>query len=40
MFFYTSGVDKDVIDEDNDKLIQLLHEHLVHEVHEVGGGIG
>jgi hypothetical protein len=23
----------------NDKLIQLLHKHLVHEVHKIGGGI-
>ena len=40
MFFYSGQIDKNVIDEYHHKLIQLLHEHLVHHVHEVGGGIG
>jgi hypothetical protein len=40
MFFSASRIDKYVINEDNDKLIQILHEDLVHEVHEVGWGVG
>jgi hypothetical protein len=36
MFFGASRIDKDVIDEDGNKFIQLLHEHLVHKVHEIG----
>jgi hypothetical protein len=33
------GIDKDVVDEDYDKLIQFFHEYLIHEVHEKGGGV-
>jgi hypothetical protein len=40
MFFGDSRIDKDVIDEDDDKLIQLHHEHLVHKVHEIDRSIG
>jgi hypothetical protein len=31
------GIDKDVVDENYDKLIQFFHEYLIHEVHEKGG---
>jgi hypothetical protein len=40
MIFSTLGVDKDVVDEDYDKLIQLFHKYLIHEVHEKGGCVG
>jgi hypothetical protein len=40
MLFSTSRIDKYVINQDNDKLIQFFHEDLVHEVHEVSRGIG
>jgi hypothetical protein len=32
-------IDENIIDKDHDKFIELCHEHRVHEVHEVGGGI-
>ena len=37
MIFSIFGVDKDVVNEDYDKLIQLFHKYLIHEVHEKGG---
>jgi hypothetical protein len=37
MVFAVLGVDKDVVNEDHDKLIQLFHKHFVHEVHEKAG---
>jgi hypothetical protein len=30
MLFDTSRIDKDAIDKNNNKLIQLFHKHLVH----------
>jgi hypothetical protein len=39
MLLIRLGIDKNVIDEDNGKLIQKLHEYLIHEIHEIGGGI-
>jgi hypothetical protein len=33
ILFFTLGIDQDVINEDRDKLIQLRHEHGVHQVH-------
>jgi hypothetical protein len=35
MIFFTLGIDQDVINEDNDKLVQLRHEYRVHQVHEM-----
>jgi hypothetical protein len=35
MFFHTLRVYQNIVDENHDKLIQLQHEHRVHEVHEV-----
>jgi hypothetical protein len=40
IIFVTLGVDKDVINEDYDKLIQFLHKYLIHEIHEKGGCVG
>jgi hypothetical protein len=40
MLLFRLGINKDVVDEGNDKLIQKLHEYLIHEIHEIGGGIG
>jgi hypothetical protein len=39
VFFLALGIYEDIIDKDHDKFIELHHEHGVHEVHEVGGGI-
>jgi hypothetical protein len=39
VFFLAFGIDENVIDKDHDEFIELRHEHGVHEVHEVGGGI-
>jgi hypothetical protein len=39
MVYAVLGVDKDVVNEDHDKLIQLFHKHFVNEVHEKGGCI-
>jgi hypothetical protein len=40
MLFFTLGIDQDVINEDNDKLVQLRHEYGVHRVHEMCRSIG
>jgi hypothetical protein len=40
MLFLTFRRDQDVIYEDHDKLVQLIHENRVHQVHEVRGGVG
>jgi hypothetical protein len=40
MLFFTLGIDQDVVSEDNDKLVQLWHEHGVHQVHEMCRSIG
>jgi hypothetical protein len=37
MFFLSLLEYKDIIDEDHYELIQIFHEHHIHEVHEVGG---
>jgi hypothetical protein len=39
MLFFTSSVDQYIIDEHHDKLVQILHENLVHQIHEVGGAL-
>jgi hypothetical protein len=39
MFLSFFGIDQNIIDKDHYKFTQLLHEHGVHEVHEVGWGI-
>ena len=40
LFLFGLGEDEYVVDEDDDKLVQVFHEDFVHEVHEVGWGIG
>jgi hypothetical protein len=30
------GINQNVIDEYHDELIKILHEHLIHHIHEVG----
>jgi hypothetical protein len=40
MLFFGLGVYQDVIDEHHYKLVEDLHEYLIHEVHEIGRGIG
>lgn len=39
MFFLRLGVNQDVVNEHYYKLVKLFHEHLVHKIHEIGGGI-
>jgi hypothetical protein len=39
VLFLAFGIDENIIDNNHDKFIELRHEHGVHEVHEVGGGI-
>jgi hypothetical protein len=40
MFFFVFGIDQDIIDEDNDKFVELWHENRVHEVYEMSWCIG
>jgi hypothetical protein len=40
MFFFILGVDKYIVNEDHDKLVQLRHEYGVHQVHEIYRSIG
>ena len=40
MFFIAFREDENVIDEDDYKLVQILHEYGIHEFHEGGGCIG
>jgi hypothetical protein len=40
MHFFTLEIDQDVINEDHDKLVQLWHEHGVHQVHKMCRSIG
>jgi hypothetical protein len=40
MLFFALGIDQDIVNEDNDKLVQLRHEHGVHQVHEMCRSIG
>jgi hypothetical protein len=40
MFFLAVWIDQHVINEDHDKLVQLCHEYIVHQVHEMRGGVG
>jgi hypothetical protein len=39
MLFFYLGENQNVVDENHDKLIQVLHEHLFHEIQEIGGDI-
>jgi hypothetical protein len=40
MLFLALKENQEVINEDHNKLVQPCHEYRVHQVHEVGGGIG
>jgi hypothetical protein len=40
VLFLRLGVDQNVINEHHHKFVKELHEHLVHEIHEIGRGIG
>jgi hypothetical protein len=40
IFLHTLGVNKYVVNEDYDKLVQLFHEHLIHEVHKICWCVG
>jgi hypothetical protein len=40
MLFLVLRIDQDVINEDQDKLVQLCHEYRVYHVHEVSRSIG
>jgi hypothetical protein len=39
MFSFHLGVNQNVINEDINKPIQVLHKHRIHEIHEIGWGI-
>jgi hypothetical protein len=36
MFFFGLGVNQNVVDKYHNKLIQVFHKHLIHEIHEIG----
>jgi hypothetical protein len=40
MFGFCLGVNQNVVNEHYEKLVEILHEHFIHEVHKIGGGIG
>ena len=40
VIFYFLKIDQDIIDKHDHKLIKLRHEYLVHQIHEIGRGIG
>jgi hypothetical protein len=40
MLFFTLEIDQNVVNEEHDKLVQLQHEHGVHQIHEMCSSIG
>jgi hypothetical protein len=40
MFLFVFGIDQYIIDEENDKFVELWYENRVHEVHEMSWCIG
>ena len=40
VLFWCLGVYQNVINEYHNKLVQIFHEDLIHEIHEVSWGIG
>src|ERR1041385_5780722 len=40
MLFFRLGIYQDIMNEHHHKLVEVLHENLVHEVHEISRGIG
>jgi hypothetical protein len=39
MVLLVLGINKNVVDENHDKLVKLRHENQIHEIHEVDRGI-
>jgi hypothetical protein len=39
LFFFRLRVYQDIIDEDHNELVQILHKYLIHEIHEIDRGI-
>jgi hypothetical protein len=37
---FTLRIDKNIVDEHHDKSVQILHKHLIHQIHEIGWCIG
>jgi hypothetical protein len=40
MLLHTLGVNKYVVNENYDKLVQLVHKHLIHGVHKIRWCVG
>ena len=40
VFFFTLGINKNVVDKHHDEHIQIIHEHFVHEIPKIGRGVG
>ena len=40
MLFLALGVDQDIVGEEYDKLVQIVAENPIHEIHESGKCIG
>jgi hypothetical protein len=40
MITFTLRIDKNIIDEHHDESIQLLHKHLIHQIHKISWCIG
>jgi hypothetical protein len=39
MVLLVLGINKNVVDKNQDKLVKLWHKNLIHEIHEVGRSI-
>jgi hypothetical protein len=39
MITITLGITKNIVDESHDKSVQILHEHLIHQIHKIGGAL-
>jgi hypothetical protein len=40
MILFGLRVNQNVVNEDNHKLVQIIHENLVHEIHKISRGVG
>jgi hypothetical protein len=40
VLFLGLRIDQDIVDEDHHKLVEELHKYLIHEIREIGRGIG
>ena len=36
----TLGIDKNIVDEHHDESVQILHKHLIYQIHEISWCIG